>query len=213
MDNQNFNNQVNPFQMQNPQPAKKKSKAVIIVIIAVLIAIIAAAGIVIVKILSENAEESERDRKPYSGGSYAVKSKKAAADSKALFIYDAVNTVLAELDEEGVDTNKIEYMSYSKGDDFIDVSGRLRGIDGEKVYKMVREYLNDVEKVDFVAKINKGMCFAVISTSDEEYWGTKPRFMTYDDYKKADSLFTLEEIMEKFEEKCGSEYGFEDFYR
>ncbi len=212
--NQNYNNQnyqASPFQMQNPQPVKKKSKTVIIAVIVVIIAIAAAVGAIVFKIVSENAEESEREKKPYLGGNYVVKSKAASANSTAASVYAAVDTVLTELDEEGCDTGKIEYISHNKEDNFVDISGNSRGIDGERVYNKIEEYFSEAENIDFVAKIDNGCCTAVISASDESYWGTKPIVMRFDDYKNADSKFTIEDVMKKMEEEFGSEYEFDDY--
>lgn len=214
MGDHNYNNQVNPFQSQNPQPVWKKSKAVVITIIVVIIAIAVAAGAIVFKIVSENADESEREKKPYTGGDYVVKSKLAAANSTAACVYDVVNTVLAEFEEQEIDIADLEYISYSKGDDAVDITGNVRGIDGEKIYVNIKKYFNDVEKCDFVVKIDHGVCAAAISTTDNEYWGTKPIVFKGDDYQNADSVFTLEDVFKRFDDfthEHGSEFSFSDY--
>lgn len=232
MNNQNYSNNPNyqnggqNFQQtayQNawqgkPQPPKKK-KWLVPVIIAVIVAVLVVAGVIIWKVVSENEDSGGRrkDRKPYSGSSYVVKSKLTAANSEASSLSKAIDTVMTELDEEGVDTRPIKYISYSKGDDSVEVTGKLRGVDEEELYREIKEFFNDTEKLDFVAKIDNGMCIAVISTSDDLYWGTYPTVLTLEDYREADSALTLEEVMDELEDELEDRYGdeceFDDYQR
>lgn len=224
--NQNYPNQGQNFQQpvyQNawqgqPQPPKKK-KWLVPVIIAVIVAVLAVAGVIIWKVVSEDEDSGggNKDRKPYSGSSYVVKSKLTAANSAATSLSRSIDTVMTELDEEGIDALQIEYISYSKGDDSVEVTGKLRGVDEEELYQRIREYFNDVEKLDFVAKIEAGICIAAISTSDDLYWGTYPTTLTLEDYREADSALTLEEVMDELEDKLEDKYGneckFDDYQR
>lgn len=115
---------------------------------------------------------------------YVKKSKVTAANSSAASLYDAINTILTELDEEGVDTGSIKSMSYTKGGNSITVAaGAAPAVDGAEVYKGIKEYFNDVNKVTFKANIDGGVCVAVAAMSDSTYTGTKPIVVTKKNYK------------------------------
>lgn len=224
--NQNYQNREQNFKQpayQNvwqgqPYPPKKK-KWLVPVIIAVIVAVLVAAGLIIWKIVSEDEDSGGRskDGKPYSGSSYTVKSKISAANSAASSLSKAIDTVMVELDEEGIDTGSIEYILYSKGNDSVDITGKLRGVDEEKLYQKIKEFFNDIEKLDFVAKIYNGMCIAVVSTSDDLYWGTYPAVLALEDYREADSELVLEEVVDELEDKLKDMYGdkceFDNFRR
>ncbi len=113
---------------------------------------------------------------------YVKKSKVTAANSSAASLYDAINTILTELDEEGVDTGSIKTMDYTKGGSTVTVAA-IAGVNGGEVYKGIKEYFNDVNKVDFKAKIDGGVCIAVAAKSDSTYTGTKPIVVTKKNYK------------------------------
>lgn len=114
---------------------------------------------------------------------YVKKSKVTAANSSAASLYDAINTLLTELDEEGVDTGAIHSMSYSKGGTTVTVSEGEDKADGGEVYKGIKEYFNEVKKLDFVATIDGGVCVAVACKQDSTYTGTKPIVVTKKNYK------------------------------
>lgn len=111
---------------------------------------------------------------------YVKKSKVTAANSSAASLYDAINTVLTELDEEGEDTGAIKSISYKKGDASVTVT---TAIDGGEVYKSIKEYFNDVNKVDFESTCDGGVCIAVACKQDSTYTGTKPIVVTKKNYK------------------------------
>ena len=85
---------------------------------------------------------------------YVKKSKITSANSSAASLYDAINTVLTELDEDGVE-----------------------------VYKSIKEYFNEVKKVEFKSTIVGGTCAAVAVKQDSTYTGTKPTVVTKKNYK------------------------------
>lgn len=113
---------------------------------------------------------------------YVKKSKVTAANSSAASLYDAINTVLTELDEEGVDTGAITTVSGTKGSA---VSVTVSDVDlkGNDVGAMLKEYFNEVNKVDFQAAVDGGVCIAVAAASDSTYTGTKPTVVTKKNYK------------------------------
>lgn len=113
---------------------------------------------------------------------YVKKSKVTAANSSAASLYDAINTLLTELDEEGVDTGAIHSMSYSKGGTTVTVAEDAKA-DGAEVYKGIKEYFNEVKKLDFKATIDGGVCVAVACKQDSTYTGTKPIVVTKKNYK------------------------------
>lgn len=211
---QGFQQPINPNMRQGQPQISRKKKWLIPVIITVIAAVLAVTGVIIWKVVSEDKDSGNSSKKPYSGSSYMVKSKAAAANSAAASLYNAVNTVLTELDEQGIDIAGLEYISYSKGDDAVDITGNVRGIDGKKIYVSVKEYFNDVDKCDFVVKIDHGVCAAAISTTDNEYWGTKPIVFKADDYRNAGSVFTLEDAFKRFDDfayEYGSEFSFRNY--
>lgn len=110
---------------------------------------------------------------------YVKKSKVTAANSSAASLYDALNTVLTELDEEGVDTGDIKTVSGTKGGT-VSVAVDLKGND---VGKMLKEYFNDYDKVDFEAACDGGVCIAVAAKADSTYTGSKPIVVTKKNYK------------------------------
>lgn len=118
---------------------------------------------------------------------YVKKSKITSANSSAASLYDAINTVLTELDEEGYDTGSIKSIDHAKNDVTVTVaedaepSGKP---DGGEVYKSIKEYFNEVKKVEFKSKIAGGTCAAVAVKQDSTYTGTKPTVVTKKNYKK-----------------------------
>lgn len=184
----------NPFANQAPPPNKNK-KVIILVIVAVVVAIAAVSGILIWKAISEQKEdEARRARRE-------VKSKVTSANSASSSLFNAVNTVLVELDEEGVNTYIIEELSYSAGEHCVEVetTGGSISVDGEEIYKSLKEYFNNVDKLDFKAACDRGTCIAVASKQNSKYTGSKPVVVTKDNYKKySDDLDkALEDAIEK----------------
>ena len=184
----------NPFAYQAPPPNKNK-KVIILIVIAVVVAVAAVAGILIWKTLSEQKEdEARRARRE-------VKSKVTSANSASSSLYNAINTVLTEVDEEGYDTSAIEMISYSKDEKSVEIttSGKKTEIDEEDFYKSLKEYFNDVNEFDFKAACDGGICIAVASKPNSKYTGSKPVVVTKDNYKKySDDLDkALEDAVEK----------------
>lgn len=184
----------NPFAYQAPPPNKNK-KVIILIVIAVVVAVAAVAGILIWKTLSEQKEdEARRARRE-------VKSKVTSANSASSSLYNAINTVLTEVDEEGYDTSAIEMISYSKDEKSVEIttSGKKTEIDEEDFYKSLKEYFNDVNEFDFKAACDGGICIAVASKQNSKYTGTKPTLITKDNYKEySDDLDkALEDAVEK----------------
>ena len=114
---------------------------------------------------------------------YVKKSKVTAANSSASSLYSAINTVLTELDEEGVDTGAYTSMSYSKGGSSVTLSADADAVDGSEVYKSLKEYFNDVDKLNFQAALDGGTCVAVACAQDSTYTGSKPTVVTRKNYK------------------------------
>ncbi len=119
---------------------------------------------------------------------YVKKSKVTAANSSASSLYSAINTVLTELDEEGVDTGAYKTISYTKNNKSVTFSTTADStssstIDGAEVYKSLKEYFADVNKLDFQAALDGGTCVAVACKSDSTYTGSKPTVVTRKNYK------------------------------
>ncbi|MBR3759874.1 MAG: prepilin-type N-terminal cleavage/methylation domain-containing protein [Ruminococcus sp.] len=120
---------------------------------------------------------------------YVKKSKVTAANSSASSLYSAINTVLTELDEEGVDTGSYKSITYSKNGKSVtfnttaDPADSTSTIDGAEVYKSLKEYFADVNKLDFKAALDGGTCIAVACKSDSTYTGSKPTVVTRKNYK------------------------------
>lgn len=212
--NPNIQNQGYPGGMPNnpvfqPQQPKKKSKAVIIVIVAVIIAVLAAAGVIIWKVISEQEEES-RDKKPYTGGNYAVKSKITSQDSAASALQKAFAVALEELDEEDWDLSYCGVIEIdgSWGDEDEEYKQPKKKVLTKENAKAalkdnVKYYFSSIKNVKKGAVyIYGGSCIGVICTTDGEYWGTYPAgALSYKEYKNADELITFEEVQEALEEK------------
>lgn len=120
---------------------------------------------------------------------YVKKSKITSANSSAASLYDAINTVLTELDEEGVDTGAIKSINHTKGATTCTVAEEKEPAEGAKpdggeVYKSIKEYFNEVKKVEFKSNIVGGTCAAVAVKQDSTYTGTKPTVVTKKNYKK-----------------------------
>ncbi|MBO5319939.1 MAG: prepilin-type N-terminal cleavage/methylation domain-containing protein [Ruminococcus sp.] len=141
---------------------------------------------------------------------YVKKSKVTAANSSAASLYNAINTVLTELDEEGVDTGEIKGLSYTKNSKSVTVSKSNAAPagsadkdpdSGEEVYKSLKEYFNDVDKLNFQANCEGGTCVAVACAQDSTYTGSKPTVVTrknYKDYQGTDGITkALKEATEK----------------
>ncbi len=120
---------------------------------------------------------------------YVKKSKVTAANSSAASLYNAINTVLTELDEEGIDTGAITGLSYKKGDTSVSVNKAAAGSAAAaadspaEVYKALKEYFNDVDKLNFEANCEGGTCVAVACAQDSTYTGSKPTVVTRKNYK------------------------------
>ena len=116
---------------------------------------------------------------------YVKKSKITSANSSAASLYDAINTVLTELDEDGVDTGAITKINHTKNATtvtFTDTEADPTA-DGKEVYKSIKEYFNEVKKVEFKSTIVGGTCAAVAVKQDSTYTGTKPTVVTKKNYK------------------------------
>lgn len=114
---------------------------------------------------------------------YEIKSMIAGANSSAASLYDSINSVLTELDEYGVETGSIKSIIYNKGDATVTVlTGRV--VDDTKIYSGIEKYFNEVNKLDFVASCDRGVCIAVACKEDSTYTGSKPNVVTVDNYKE-----------------------------
>ena len=115
---------------------------------------------------------------------YVKKSKVSSANSAASNLYKGINTALTELDEEGVDIGKIEYIAYGKGGTTLTTSTALTTEENGKLYKKIEKFFADVTKVDFLAYCNGGACVALASAQDSTYTGTYPGgIITSDNYE------------------------------
>lgn len=191
----------NPFAYQAPPP-KKNTKVIIALIIVIVFLLGAVTGIIVWKLLSEQEEADDDKEQSPKRIAYVVKSKVTAANSASSSLYNAINTVLTEVDEEGYDTSAIEMISYSKDEKSVEIttSGKKTEIDEEDFYKSLKEYFNDVNEFDFKAACKNGICIAVASKQDSTYTGTKPTIVTKDNYEEySDDLDkALEDTMEKW---------------
>lgn len=140
---------------------------------------------------------------------YVKKSKVTAANSSAASLYDAINTVLTELDEEGYDTGLIKNISYTKGQTSVTLGGTGTSTgkpSGTDFYNSIKEYFNEVNKVNFQAQCEGGICIAVAAASDSTYTGTKPSIVTKKNYGKYSAANTtaLKTALDEAVKKSGS---------
>lgn len=104
---------------------------------------------------------------------YVAKSKAAAANSTAHSLYNAVNTALTELDEEGYDISGSFIISSDESQNY-NVSSE---IDTEDLIDRTRVYFEDIDTLDYFVVITDGMCSYTAcqeKDSEENYVGTKP---------------------------------------
>lgn len=104
---------------------------------------------------------------------YVAKSKAAAANSTAHSLYNAVNTALTELDEEGYDISGSFIISSDENQNY-NVSGE---IDTEDLIGRTRVYFEDIDTLDYFVVITDGMCSYTAcqeKDSEENYVGTRP---------------------------------------
>lgn len=133
---------------------------------------------------SDKDANSKKDGVQTNQSDYELKNEITAANSSAASLYDSINTVLVELDENGVDVGTIKSISYSKGDSSVSIVANGSTADGSEVYKRIKEYLDAVKELDFEAAIDGGVCVAVAAKSDSTYTGSKPNVVTVDNYKE-----------------------------
>ena len=142
---------------------------------------------------------------------YVKKSKVTAANSSAASLYNAINTVLTELDEEGIDTGEITGLSYTKNSKSVTVSKTAAGSaettpdSPEEVYKALKEYFNDVDKLNFEANCEGGTCVAVACAQDSTYTGSKPTVVTRKNYKDYQGKEGIKKALEKATDKAKAE--------
>ncbi len=146
---------------------------------------------------------------------YVKKSKISSADSAANSVMKALNSTLTELDEMGVIIDGEGFIAFDGAGGFstngtadaavwstntltVADDGTLVGNSGWLNTK-VANYFEDIYKVDEgVCYISKGVCRAVIMTTDGIYFGTAPGgCVTADDYKGTNEVDTLTEAIAK----------------
>ncbi len=147
---------------------------------------------------------------------YVKKSKISSADSAANSVMKAINSTLTELDEMGIIIDGEGFISFdglggfvsdkgtadadvwSKTDLTVKVNGTLDGNESWLNTK-VANYFEDIYKVEEgYAYISKGVCRAVIMTTDGIYFGTAPGgCVTADDYKGDDEVDEIGEAVMK----------------
>lgn len=122
---------------------------------------------------------------------YVKKSKVSSANSAAANIYKAINTALTELDEEGANTGAIVTITYGGGASLTTADGDAAGAGTDaKLYTKIKNYFNDLEKVNFQAACDGGACYALASCQDSTYTGTYPGgIVTVDNYESYKSTF------------------------
>ncbi len=131
---------------------------------------------------SDKDINSKKDRAQTNQSDYDLKTSLTKANSSASCLYDSINSVLIELDESGADVGAIKSISYNKGDATVTVlTGSV--VDDTKIYRGIEEYFDDVNKLDFVASCDRGVCIAVACKEDDTYTGSKPTVVTTDNYK------------------------------
>ncbi len=104
---------------------------------------------------------------------YVAKSKAVAANSTAHSLYNAVNTALTELDEEGYDISGSFIISSDESQNY-NVSSE---IDTEDLIGRTRVYFEDIDTLDYFLVITDGMCSYTAcqeKDSEENYVGTRP---------------------------------------
>lgn len=113
---------------------------------------------------------------------YVRKSKISSANTAASNVYKAINSALAELDEEGIDVSGLYVLEYSTANGWknytADVLTDNIGKDGEdkKTFdKKIENLFGGINKMKSVkAQLAGGACVAVVSAQDSTYTGTYP---------------------------------------
>lgn len=136
---------------------------------------------------------------------YVKKSKITSANASAASLYDAINTVLTELDEEGVDTGAITQINHAKNATVVSFADDTPTADATEVYKSIKEYFNEVKKIEFVSSIKGGTCAAVACMQDSVYTGTKPTVVTKKNYETYSGKSGMENALKKAVEKADIE--------
>lgn len=113
---------------------------------------------------------------------YVKKSKVSSANSAANSVQKAINTALIELDEEGKDVGAIHTVTGS-GSGISNVSGWEAG-DNASFFTKIKNYMDDMDGLNFQAACEGGVCKAVAVAVDSTYTGTYPGgCITVDNYK------------------------------
>lgn len=114
---------------------------------------------------------------------YVKKSKVSSANSAATSVQKAINTALIECDEEGLDAGGVKKLVYTGGNS-VSINTTASLPTGEKMYKKIANYMDDINGIKFQATCEGGVCKAVAVAVDSTYTGTAPGgVVTVDNYK------------------------------
>lgn len=118
---------------------------------------------------------------------YVAKSKQSSMNSSASSLNKAANTVLVEMDEQGIDLSGTYIIGSDKSMNYNIQSD----LDTDELIEMASEYYSDVDKLDFFVVVIDGICIYAACENSEtpEYTGTYP-IKTYPDSYDGDTLNT-----------------------
>ena len=124
---------------------------------------------------------------------YVRKSKVSSANSAANSLQKAINTALTEVDEETENAGYIK--TITSGSKTVTLAGKFHDIDEDKFYEKLQNYMDKMDKIEFKAACNGGVCTAVAcKQASSKYWGTAPNGVvtvsTVDDFDTLAKAYT-----------------------
>lgn len=115
---------------------------------------------------------------------YVKKSKVSSANSAANSVQKAINTALIELDEEGKDVGAIKNITGDGTKAEASPSTEWKKADDTSLFQKIKNYMDDMDGLNFQAACEGGVCKAVAVAVDSTYTGTYPGgCITVDNYK------------------------------
>lgn len=125
---------------------------------------------------------------------YVRKSKQQAVNAISSTIYKAANSVIVDLDTEGIELNGLNVIS---SDSSKNVLNGISETELEELLENMKNYYDDLSEKDFFFVINNGMCeFTAVRENDKT--GTYPinSIFTGDDVEQIENVPEYEELYE-----------------
>lgn len=125
---------------------------------------------------------------------YVRKSKQQAVNAISSTIYKAANSVIVDLDTEGIELNGLNVIS---SDSSKNVLNGISETELEELLENIKNYYDDLSEKDFFLVINNGMCeFTAVRENDKT--GTYPinSIFTGDNIEQIENVPEYEELYE-----------------